>query len=620
MSQPWTPLPYMLRAANHLASNRAAGLPFEPGGRKTSITLKAFSDLHKQAQIQGVPWPKMLVVAPLRMCRLVWPAEIQKWQDFAHLRVSLLLGPAAQREKALKTDADVYVINPENVVWLTGTLAGQQWPFTVTTLDELTRWKKSSGQRAKTFRPFIQKSRYRWGLTGSLTSNGYADIFGQQLMLDDGAALGRFITRFREQYMSLGYDGYTWELQPGAQQRIAQKIAPYWYQIDPAEYAQLPEIVDDIRICPLEPAARKAYETLERDSILALGQDEVLSADNSAALYSKLAQLANGALYTGPKGSAKSDEPQTPDGRPYRVIHDAKLDALEELLDDLNGTPVLLGYEYQHDLERIKVRFDARFKGLGGVPHIGSGVNPALEAERCAAWNGNRLPLLCAHPAAIGHGLNLQEGAAAHVAWFSTPWSWELYDQFCRRVRRSGNTSQTVFNHLLMVPGTIDDLKLTAVKNKFTNHQQFSELLGFYVKGERAMTDGQLPPGWTQPIKKKDPTPSQEGMGQAQAKPIGQFGGGNGVDAAQSAEQRKLENQKEAERVADAAVEKAQQAKAAKLPPAEQRQKIRDSVAQMQGAQVQPQTTSAGPELSEERVHVTLSFSMDVKRLVQLMR
>lgn len=479
--QDWVPLPYMQRAVDFLCANSAAGLPLEPGARKTSITLAAFARLKAEDRAN-----KMLVVAPLRVCHMTWPGEIAKWRQFAHLRVSKMLGTREQREQGLAADADVYLINPESVIWLSVVLGEKPWPFDVVCIDELTKFKNPQAQRSKRLRPLLRHAKRRWALTGSLTANGYLDVFGQQLMLDDGASLGRYVTRYRTRYFTADYTGFVWTLRPGADKEIAAKISPYWFDVHPSEYAQLPEVVDDVRDVALTAAQRAQYAKLESSYVLSLSDTESVTASNAAACYTKLSQIANGAVYA--------------DSGEVTVVHDAKLDALEELLEELNGAPLLIGYEFRHDLERLRARFGKLFPD-GELPCLGGGKSARQEQMWQEAWNRGELRLLAAHPQSAGHGLNLQGSNAQHVAWFSVPWSWELYDQFIRRVRRSGNTSERVFNHILRVPDTIDDLKLTAVRKKCKTHAEFMGLLLSYIKkGETVMTTDALPPGWTRPL------------------------------------------------------------------------------------------------------------------------
>jgi hypothetical protein len=454
----WLPEPYQAKAVEHLACRLSAGLALSPGLGKSSITLAAFTRLRAAGEVKT-----MLVIAPLRVCRQVWRQEGLKWSQFRELRFALLHGPkkAAVLNDGLAGNADIFLMNPEGAQWLAHEYFGRQLPFDVICIDELTKFKNSQSERSKRLRPRMERVRRKWGLTGSLAPNGYMDVFGQQLMLDGGAALGRFITHYRDSYFQVGYDGFTYDLLPGADKRIVDRLAPYWLQMSAEDYMTLPPLITDPRVLELDKTSRATYDKLKRDMIAAL-PDGVVTAANAAACYSKLAQMANGAVYLG-DAVAK--------------VHDLKLDALEELIDELAGAPLLVAYEFNHDLARIKERF-------GDLPHLGKGTTPKQETEWLAAWNAGRLPVLLAHPASAGHGLNMQEGNAAHVAWFSTTWDLELYDQFLRRVRRRGNESQRIFNHILIVRDTIDELKLTALTDKDTTQATLLRMLNAAVAGE----------------------------------------------------------------------------------------------------------------------------------------
>lgn len=454
--RPWEPLPYMLRAVEHLTTHRSGGLALDPGLRKTSITLEAFCRLQEQGTART-----MLVVAPLRVCRTVWRQEGAKWSEFRHLVFSLLHGK--KKDDALKADADIYLINPEGIEWLCKRFFGRPLPFDVVTIDELTKFKNSQADRSKALRPRLAKVAWRWGLTGSLAPNGFMDLFGQMLMLDDGAALGRYITHYRDSYFQVGYDGFTYDLMPGAEQRIVQRIAPYWLQMSADDYMELPEIVPDVREIELSTAARKTYDKMKRDMIAALPEG-IVTAANAAATYSKLSQMANGAVYVGDQKKVVAK------------IHDGKLDAVEELLEELNGQPLLLAYEFNHDLDRLRERFGA------DLPYLGKGTTEKDEAKYIAAWNRNELPILAAHPASVGHGLNLQEGNAWHICWFGIPWDLELWWQFIRRLRRSGNTQSHIMNHMLVVKGSIDELKLDALDDKDTTQGRLLKALNMEIR------------------------------------------------------------------------------------------------------------------------------------------
>jgi hypothetical protein len=464
--QEWVPLPYQRRAVDFLKTHRVAYLPLRPGGRKTSITLAAFQELKAEGQART-----MLVIAPLRVCRQVWRQEAAKWTQFKDIKFSLLHGP--KKDERLKDDADVWLINPEGVEWLCKKFFGRPLPFDIVPIDELTRFKNSQANRSKALRPRLKATPFRWGLSGSPSPNGHMDLFGQMLILDDGAALGRYITHYRDQYFQLGYDGFTYDLMPGAEKRIVERMAPYWFQMDDADYAQLPDLLDIPHEIELEPAQRKLYDRMKKDMIAALPEG-IVTAANSAACYSKLSQMANGAVYVGDNKDKVS------------VVHEQKLDALEDLLEELNGEPLLVAYEFNHDLDRLRDRFGVVDPDTGRkvLPYLGKGTSAKQEADWIAAWNRGELPLLCAHPASAGHGLNMQGASAFNVCWFGITWDFELYDQFIRRIRRDGTLATQIFNHLLIVKNTIDELKLVALRSKDMTQSNLMRALNYEIRRE----------------------------------------------------------------------------------------------------------------------------------------
>lgn len=509
---PWTPVPYMERAVAFLMGHYRAGLPLLPGGRKTSITLAAFKRLKTAGKART-----MLVIAPKRVCRQVWKQEGAKWDDFNDLTFAQLAGvEAKQRRKALESGADIYLINYENIPWLTKLYMGRPLPFDVIVFDELTKMQNAMAERHKALRPRMPGGGWRWGLTGSLFAKGHMAIFGQQLILDGGAAFGRYITHYRDTYFTVGFNGFDYDLMPGAERRITEKLAPYWFYMDPADYAQLPPLVDVPHIAEMEPQQRNLYERMKKDALVSIGGD-VITAANAGAVYSKLSQLANGAVYLDRHVAA--DE--------IAKVHDIKLDLLEDLLDDLAGEPLLVAYEFQHDIARIQERFGERFGGK--VPYLGAGTTSKQEDQWVREWNERKLPLLLAHPQSAGHGLNMQEGQAYNVAWFSVTWDWELYDQFIRRVRRSGNEQARIFNHLLIIKGTIDEDKLASIAEKdFTDNRLMKALNTQILREARG--------GFTPEIEmvQKLSRPSETGQTQQQDRPAGNApaGWGAGTQAA----------------------------------------------------------------------------------------
>ena len=469
--QAWVPANYQLRAADHLKERGAAVLWLDPGLRKTSIVLKAFDDLRAAGRAR-----KMLVIAPRKVCQLVWRQEAAKWDAFRHLTFRFLHGP--KKEKLLREDADVYLINPEGVPWLAKQFAlnPAAWPFDSVTFDELTKFKNSQADRSKALRGktvggriipnLLKRASRRWGMTGTPNPNGYMDLFGQFLMLDDGAALGRFVTHYRDQYFTVDFNGFDYVLQAGAEHRIHKRLEPYVFALDAEDYVKLPELVDNVIEIELEPETWAAYKAMRDDMVTELGGVTVEAA-NTAAAYNKLSQMAGGAVYVGEEPERRTIE-----------IHTAKLDALSDLMDEMGDRQLLVGYEFNHERDRMKARFGNRMAFL-------SDAKTDRQAEEMQAdWNAGRIQFLACHPASAGHGLNFQEGGAAHLCWFSPIWDLELWDQFIRRLRRSGNTAEHVIRHILVLRKSIDELKLQALADKDTSQGRLKRALATVLSGE----------------------------------------------------------------------------------------------------------------------------------------
>lgn len=275
-------------------------------------------------------------------------------------------------------------------------------------------------------------------------------------MLDDGAALGKYVTHYRDNYFQPDFNGFDYVLQPGAAARIEARIAPYVLRMSAEDYLDLPPLVDDIRYVELEPGARALYEQMKKQMLAELPEGVVTGA-NAAAVYSKLKQMANGACYL---SGVQSNEK-----RSVAHLHDTKIDALEELVEELCGQPLLCAYEFNHDLERLLQRFP-------GTPYIGAGVSAKKLQEIVDEWNAGNTRILFAHPASAGHGLNLQGSGAAHIAWFGPIWDLELYEQFIQRVHRQGTTAKRVVNHIFMARATIDELVMDAVRDKAVTQER----------------------------------------------------------------------------------------------------------------------------------------------------
>lgn len=432
---------YQVRAAEHLFARRAAALWLDPGYGKTTTVLHAFKAL-RDAGLAG----HMLIVAPLRVVQTVWAQEIEHWASLRGLVPARLHG--TKKESWLKRrDVNVWLINYEGLPWLaqmakTGKLATH---FDVVVFDEVRRMKNSQGKRFKEARPLASLAKYRWGLTGTPASNGLEDLFGQFLILDDGAALGSRITRFRHEYFEKHYDGFTYVPRPGAKEAIEKKIEPYIFRADGK--LDLPEFVFDNRTVVLDAKARKTYVTMKKDLIASV-EGTTLTAANAAVLMGKLKQMANGRVY---------DE-----NRNVIEIHSAKKDALLELVEELGSEQLLIAYEYNHDLEQIR-------EALGAdLPYLGAGVNERTALEYVDRWNKREIQIMAAHPASAGHGLNLQKGGAHHILWWGPTFDLDHYIQFNDRLRRQGNEARAVVVHTFVAEQTVDGTAISAREDKET--------------------------------------------------------------------------------------------------------------------------------------------------------
>lgn len=444
----WTPHAYQKKVVKFCLNLAAALVLLDPGLGKTSIMLAVFLMLKKEKLAD-----RMLVIAPLRVAYQVWPGETQEWADFQHLRVGVLHGKDKERVLANYEDYDILVINPEGLDWLVGkhALSDLRKIFrnTVLTVDELTRFKNGTGKRFKLLKSILHLFCRRYGLTGTPAPNGLLDLFGQVYVIDEGKTLGRYITHYKRDYFRpLDPNGWKWAPQPGAEERIYAALAPLAVRMAANDYLELPELMEVRHVIELPPAIRKVYEVLEEDLVAGFNSGEIV-AGNAAAASTKCRQICNGAVYV------DDDVVSLVGGKKRTVmdLHDLKLDAVSEFLEDLQGNPFLMAYEFNHDLERLLKRFP-------NTPYIGKGVSAAEGKKIEDRWNRGEIEFLLAHPASAGHGLNLQKGQAQHVGFFNPPWDFELWDQFIKRVLRQGNKNKRVFNHVFLAKDTVDMLAL----------------------------------------------------------------------------------------------------------------------------------------------------------------
>ena len=426
---------YQKNGAAHLWNSSAhdgvAALWLDPGYGKTAIVLHAFKALKDAGLVET-----MVVCAPLRVAQTVWEQEIHEWSSLNGLTACVLHGP--KKEKRLeRRDVDIWVLNYEGIPWFMKMVkAGKVKPIDVVCLDEVRRMKNSQGKRFKAARPLTALAKYKWGLTGTPASNGLMDLFGQFLILDEGAALGRYITKYRMNYFEQGFDGFTWIPRPGAQEVIEDRIKHYVYRAD--GFLDLPEFVNDVRRVVLPDKARKKYVELRKNLIAEFEErGEKITAANAAVLYGKLKQMAGGSVY---------DE----NGEVIK-LHEAKKEALEELLEELGDEQILIAYEYNHELAQLR-------ELLGDdLPYLGSGVNEKTALSHVDRWNAGEIKILAAHPASAGHGLNLQKGGAHHILWWGPTVDLDHYIQFNRRLLRQGNKASHVVVHTFVAAGTVDE-------------------------------------------------------------------------------------------------------------------------------------------------------------------
>lgn len=474
---PWTPHAYSKKAVKFLLEHACAALFLDPGLGKTSITLAAIKMLIARKLVG-----KVLIVAPLRVCYSVWPREVAKWEDFNHLRLEVLHGP--DKEDALNRDADIYVINPEGLDWLlqttktkttsakTGKVATKievdlrrfkKLGFDTLVIDELTKFKHATSGRFKALKLVHRTFGRRWGLTGSPASNGLLDLFGQCYMLDEGRALGPYITHYKDKYFNpVDKNGFVWAPREGAEAEIYERLSPLALRMAAEDYIDMPLLIENNIKLDMPASARAFYDRLEEDLIAKL-DDKTVVAANAAVASGKCRQVANGGIYLDPEVTAMGFK-LVKSKREWANLHTEKVDALADLIEELQGEPLLVAYDFGHDLARLQEKLGK------DVPYIGGGVSAKRSSELERLWNQGKLPFLLGHPQAMAHGLNLQE-VGRHVAWHSMTWDFELYDQFIRRVRRQGNKSKKVFVHHFMMRDTIDEIMLYSLKHKNKGQQ-----------------------------------------------------------------------------------------------------------------------------------------------------
>ena len=450
----YEPHNYQAYCIQRVVEDPAVGLFLRPGLGKTVITLTAVNILkYFRWQVS-----KVLVVAPKTVAEATWSKEAAKWDHLQHLRISVVLGSASKRIKALNIPADVYVINRENIAWLVDYYR-QDWPFDMLVLDESTSFKSWQSKRfkaVKLIRRFCKKAVL---LTGTPSSKGIMDLWAQIYLLDGGARLGKNITQFRARYFDANtHGGHFTEYKPkeGAESAVLNAISDICVSMKAEDYLELPDCIEHEIPVALDDKTQKAYKRFERDLLLDVDGDTI-TAGTAGVLTGKLLQFCSGAVY---------DE----DKKPVH-IHDCKIDAYMELLESLNGEPCITFYGYQHDKDRI----------LSSLAKSGPRVRVYAGPEDGDAWNGGEIDVLLVHPASCAYGLNLQAGGR-HIIWFTPNWSFELNDQARCRLWRQGSPYDKIYVHYLIVQGCVDEDVLDVIRDRKKTHDAVMQVLKARIK------------------------------------------------------------------------------------------------------------------------------------------
>ena len=433
----FAPHDYQRFAIEYIKEHPIAAVLLDMGLGKTAITLTALNDL----LFDSFEISRVLVIAPLRVARNTWPQEIAKWDHLRDLRCSVAVGTEKERLAAFDRDADVYVINRENVKWM---VAHVPFEFDAVVVDELSSFKNWNSQRFKALMQVRPKVKRIIGLTGTPSGNGLMDLFAEFKILDMGQRLGQFVTKYRRAYFqpnrSNGQVVYSYTPLPGAEERIYDKISDITISMKAGDHLKMPELVNSEYRVYMDPNEAEMYEDMCKQLMVDTHAGEITAA-NAGVLSGKLCQMANGAVYT--------------DDGTVAYIHDRKLDALLDIIESMNGRPLLVAYWFQHDLDRIRNRLSAE-----KIPFT------KLDSdESIAKWNRGEIPVALIHPASAGHGLNLQDGGST-LCWFGLTWSLELYQQTVARLYRQGQSSGTVVIQHIITDDTIDGRILQALEEK----------------------------------------------------------------------------------------------------------------------------------------------------------
>lgn len=443
MAIDFKPYDYQAYAIDKIIDNKRFGLFLDMGLGKTVSTLTAIDEL----KYNYLDVDKVLVIAPKRVAQDTWAQEVDKWTHLTHLDVSLVLGTPKQREQALEKNADIYVTNKENTKWICDRYK-KDWPFDMVVIDELSTFKNSDSQRFKILkkkRPLFERF---VGLTGTPAPKNIMDLWAQLYLIDGGERLGKFKTHFRQKYFypthQISDNVFNWELKDGSKDEIYSKISDVTVSMESKDYLEMPERIDTVKEAKLSKKERALYNDLEQNMVIEndIDDEKDIVALNSASLSNKLLQMSNGAVYA--------------DDGSITHIHDKKLEMLDEIIEESQGQPILVMYNYKHDKERLLERYS---------------FAETLDSEDyMERWNNGEIQMLITHPASAGHGLNLQYGGSIMV-WFGLTWNLEYYEQANARLYRQGQKQTTVIHHLL-TENSIDQKVYDSLKNKKLNQNE----------------------------------------------------------------------------------------------------------------------------------------------------
>lgn len=465
----WVPRKYQAESVSICLKRLYVALFLDPGLGKTSIILQVFNKLKIRKQAKG-----LLVIAPINPCYMTWPDEIKGWTNFRRFSYVILHGK--NKDADFKKGADIYIINPEGLPWLVKTMKGKHrinWPFDVLAVDESYKFKNPTSNRTKALQKFIGGFKARFILNGTPTGNGYINLMSQIRIVDQGQSLGTKITHYRDKYFDqVGKPEWRqYNLKHNADKHIMKKIAPFTICLKAEDHVDMPSLVSVPRFIHLPNKAQQAYNDIEKELFTIL-DDKELVAESAVSVSNKLHQLCNGSIY---EDQDPLGEPLPSHKRGVIEVHKEKLYALDDLIEECAGSPIIVAYKFKHDKKALQKHFKNRIK------FFDEAKTGKAKQKIQDNWNKNVIPLLAGNTESISHGLNLQKGGANHIAFYSINHDYESYDQFIRRLRRSGNSASQIFAYHFLAKGLYDhEVIYSSLKNRGKTHKDFFKWLISY--------------------------------------------------------------------------------------------------------------------------------------------